>query len=281
MSHPSSIPRERILGHPVDAIGRRGAVRAIIDRALTPTPGAYVCLSNMHTTLLSRDLPSFRAAVEGSFLSLPDGMPLARLLRHRGFGQTEKIPGPDLVPQVVAAGRAVGLRHFLYGWTPAMACAAGRRLAARAPGAEIVGVDAPPFAQADSLDDGETTPLAPAWVDIGGPVREVDWRLEALEAAVAATRPHVLWVGLGAPVQEEWMAMVAGRLDVPVMIGVGRAFNNLAGSARQAPALASKLGLEWLFVMLSEPRRLWRRYVFGIPRFLYLLAQDAVAARTD
>lgn len=262
----------------MDPVGRAQADRAILQRAMDPTPGAYVCLSNAHTTLLSRDLPEFRAAVEGSFLSLPDGMPLARILRRRGHVTTEKVAGPSLMPRVVAAGRDQGLRHFLYGWTVPMADAVAAELVARVPDARIVGTYAPPFAQAHAPEPAAAQALAPAWVDIGGPVRDVEWRLEELEAALRASRPHILWLGLGAPVQEEWMAMVAGRLEVPLMIGVGRAFNNLAGTARPAPPFAADIGLEWLFVMLSEPRRLWRRYLIGNPRFLYLLGREAWAS---
>lgn len=265
--------RGRILGLPVDAVGRAEATDLLIRLALDPRPGAYVCLSNAHTTLLSRDLPAFREAVEGSALSLPDGMPLAWVLRRRGSRDTEKVSGPLLMPRVAAAGRAEGLRHFLYGWTRPLARAAADGLVARVPGAIVAGVDAPPFAEQTSDPDA----LAPPWVDIGGPVREVDWRLGGLEATLREARPHIVWVGLGAPVQEEWMAMVSQRLDVPVMVGVGRAFNNLAGTARPAPPFAARVGLEWFFVMLSEPRRLWRRYLIGNPRFLFLLAREAVS----
>ena len=95
MNHPQPLFRERILGHPVDAVSRAQAIGAIVDRALDPTPGAYVCLSNAHTTLLSRDERAFRAAAEGSFLSLPDGMPLAWILRRRGYEATEKVSLPE------------------------------------------------------------------------------------------------------------------------------------------------------------------------------------------
>jgi N-acetylglucosaminyldiphosphoundecaprenol N-acetyl-beta-D-mannosaminyltransferase len=279
MTPSPTIERERILGLPVDPVGQQSATLAIVRRALDPAPGAYVCLSNAHTTLLSRDLPRFRAAVEGSFLSLPDGMPLAWTLRRRGHRSTQKVAGPTLMPRVVAAGREKGLRHFLYGWTVPMAQAAADALVAGAPGARIVGVHAPPFAGPQVHRPDGSRPLAPSWVDIGGAVRDVDWHLEELELAVRAARPHILWVGLGAPVQEEWMAMVAGRLQVPLMIGVGRAFNNLAGTARPAPPFAARIGLEWFFVMMSEPRRLWRRYLIGNPRFLYLLGREALFSR--
>ncbi len=273
------VEREWILGLPVDAVGKAEATEAVLDRACDPTPGAYVCLSNAHTTLLSRDIPSFRAAVAGSYLSLPDGMPLAWILRRRGHASTEKVAGPSFMPRVVAAGRDVALRHFLYGWTTRLTQTVADELVVRAPGAQIVGVQAPPFGDAQPTSGDGPRGLAPAWVDVGGPVRDADWQLDALEASIRATRPHILWVGLGAPVQEEWMAMAARRLEVPVMIGVGRAFNNLAGVSRPAPSFAARLGLEWFFVMLSEPGRLWRRYLIGNPRFLFLLARDALEGR--
>ncbi len=273
-----SVERERILGHPVDALGREVAIEAILELAVEPRPGAYVCLSNAHTTLLSREHPSFRVAVEGSALSVPDGVPLVWILRRRGHLATEKLTGPVLMPSVVSASTSLGLRHLLYGWTTPMTRAVADGLARRVPGAQIVGALAPPFADRLS-SDGRSDALAPAWIDIGGPVTDVDWQVEELESAIRRTRPHILWLGLGAPVQEEWMAMMAGRLHVPLMIGVGRTFNNLAGMAKEAPAFSRDIGLEWLFVMMSEPGRLWRRYLIGNPRFLYLLCREALTSR--
>ena len=94
-----------------------------------------------------------------------------------------------------------------------------------------------------------------------------------------AVRPHIMWVGLGAPKQELWMASVAGSLDVPIMIGVGAAFDFLAGTKRAAPRVMSRLGLEWLFRLASEPTRLWRRYLVGNSTFLWLLARERLAGR--
>lgn len=271
------IATRSVLGHRVDAIDTEEAIESIIERALTHSPGAYVCLSNAHTTLLSRDLPAYRAAVAKAFLSLPDGWPLAAILRRRGDPATEKVSGPNLLPLVTARGVGFGLRHFMYGWTEELARAAADGLIQRVPGAQIVGVGAPPFASEMKWDSDSG--LAPAWVDIGGSVRDVDWRLPSLLDALRATRPHIIWVGLGAPVQEEFMAMTAAQLGVPLMVGVGRTFNYLAGTAPQAPAIVDRIHLEWLFILSSEPRRLWKRYLIGIPRFTYLLSADAFARR--
>jgi N-acetylglucosaminyldiphosphoundecaprenol N-acetyl-beta-D-mannosaminyltransferase len=162
------------------------------------------------------------------------------------------VTGIELVPMVATAGRKYGLRHFFYGGGPSVAEAAGRRLSQLVPGAKIVGALSPPF----------------------GPIG--DRELHDLEAAVAETRPDLLWVGLGAPKQELLMARSAGRLQVPVIVGVGAAFDFLAGTKRPAPGWMRHGGLEWLFRLASEPRRLWRRYAIGNTLFAYLLAREAL-----
>lgn len=228
------------------------AARAVVERALERTPGSYVCLTNVHTTVESQRVEGLRSAVEGAFLSVPDGKPLAWILRRRGHRSAQQIRGAELMPLVAAAGREAALRHFIYGGPPGVAEAAGRALTDQVPGAQVVGTASPLFA----------------------PIER--WPLEGLQAQLRDTRPHVLWLGLGAPKQEMWMARVAGRLDVPVMIGVGAALDFLAGSKRAAPRFLIGMGLEWLFRLATEPRRLWRRYLIGNTRFLYLLAREAL-----
>ena len=236
--------------------------------------------------MLSQRSPQLRAAVDGAYISTPDGMPLVWILRRRGYSATEKLTGADLMPRLAKAGRERGLRHFLYGWTNRMSQAAGRGLVGAVPGSLVVGTHCPPFAAAqdpgpDDLDaaGSDGRPLAPPWVSIGGSVSQAHWHIEKLQARLEETRPHILWVGLGSPLQEEWMAMVAGRLSVPVMIGVGRAFNYSAGALRRCPEWMINTGLEWLYVFLAEPRRLWKRYILGNAHFSYLITRDAIARR--
>jgi N-acetylglucosaminyldiphosphoundecaprenol N-acetyl-beta-D-mannosaminyltransferase len=278
--------REHILAHPVNALANSEVLELIIERALEGTPGAYVCLTNVATTMLSQRSPQLRASVEGAYISTPDGMPLVWILRRRGYSATEKLTGADLMPLLAKAGLGVGLRHFLYGWTNRLSQAAGRGLIDAVPGTLLVGTYCPPFAAAqdpgaDNLDQcgSEVRPLAPPWVSIGGSVTQVDWELEKLQARLEETRPHILWVGLGSPLQEEWMMMVAGRLNVPVMIGVGRAFNYTAGTLRRCPKWMINTGLEWLYTFLAEPRRLWKRYLLGNAHFLQLITRDAIVRK--
>ena len=247
---------ERILGHRVDPVSKAHAADAVIQRAISGESGAYVCLTNVHTTVESQRSAALRTAADGAFLSVPDGMPLAWILRRRGHMDTEKVTGIEYVPLVASRGLEVGLRHFFYGGAPGVAVRAGLRLADMVPGAQIVGAASPPFADTH-----------------GG------WATEDLQRELRRTKPHILWVGLGAPKQELWMAEVAGTLNVPVMIGVGAAFDYLAGTKRAAPRMLRHIGLEWLFRLAVEPRRLWRRYAVGNALFLRLLVRDALQRR--
>jgi N-acetylglucosaminyldiphosphoundecaprenol N-acetyl-beta-D-mannosaminyltransferase len=194
--------------------------------------------------------------VDGCFLSVPDGMPLTWILRRRGHVDTEKVTGIEFIPLVGSTGLDVGLRHFFYGGAPGVAVQAGLRLENLVPAAHVVGAASPPFAETH-----------------GG------WAVGDLERELRRTRPHVLWVGLGAPKQELWMAHVAGTLSVPVMVGVGAAFDYLAGTKRAAPTFLRHIGLEWAFRLAVEPRRLWRRYVLGNTRFAWMLARDSLFSK--
>jgi N-acetylglucosaminyldiphosphoundecaprenol N-acetyl-beta-D-mannosaminyltransferase len=240
---------ERILGHPVHPVSKAQAVEAVMRR-VGGQPGAYVCLTNAHTTVESQRSPALRAAVEDAYLSVPDGMPLAWILRRRGHVQTEKVTGIEYIPLVASRGLDEGLRHFFYGGAPGVALRAGVRLEGLVPGVQVVGSGSPPFAKAHG------------------------WATDDLEQELRRTRPHILWVGLGAPKQELWMARMAGELRVPVMVGVGAAFDYLASTKPAAPALLRHAGFEWLFRLAVEPRRLWRRYLIGNSTFLWLVARE-------
>jgi len=244
-----SIEVEHILGHPVHPVSKAQAVEAVVRRA-GGQPGAYVCLTNTHTTVESQGSPALRAAVEDAYLSVPDGMPLAWILRRRGHPRTEKVTGIEYIPLVAWRGLDVGLRHFFYGGAPGVAVRAASHLEELVPGVQVVGVGSPPFAETHG------------------------WATDDLEEELHRTKPHVLWVGLGAPKQELWMARMAGELGIPVMIGVGAAFDYLAGTKPAAPAFLRHAGFEWLFRLAVEPRRLWRRYLIGNTTFLWLLARE-------
>ena len=244
---------ERILGLAVHPVNKVRAVEAAVKRALDPEPGAYVCLTNVHTTVESQHSAVLREAVDKAFLSVPDGMPLVWILKRRGHGRTEQVAGIEYVPMVARAGLEPGLRHFFYGGAPGIAGRAGRRLEQLVPGVQIVGSASPPF-----------TPTG-------------QWPVDDLHRELRRTKPHILWVGLGAPKQELWMSRMAGQLEVPVMVGVGAVFDYLAGTKPAAPTILRRVGLDWLFRLAVEPRRLWRRYLLGNSSFVWLLARERFA----
>ena len=145
---------ERVLGHRVDPVSKARAADAVVERALAGDPGAYVCLTNVHTTVESQRSPALRTAVDGAFLSVPDGMPLAWILRRRGHPQTEKVTGIEYIPLVASRGLGVGLRHFFYGGAPGVAVRAGLHLEELVPGVQVVGSGSPPFAETHGWANG-------------------------------------------------------------------------------------------------------------------------------
>ena len=244
---------ERVLGHRVDPVTKAGAAEAVVERALGGEPGAYVCLTNVHTTVESRRSAALRAAVDGAYLSVPDGISLAWILRRRGHIETEKVTGIEFISGVASTGLDRGVRHFFYGGAPGVAVRAGLRLEELVPGVNIVGAASPPFADAQ-----------------GG------WPVEELEHELRRTRPHVLWIGLGAPKQELLMAELAERVDVPVMVGVGSAFDYLAGAKAASPGPSRHIGLEWLFRLAVGPGRLRPRHLGPNWVFLWLLFRETL-----
>jgi len=245
---------ERILGHRVDPVSKALAADSVVERALAGVPGAYVCLTNVHTTVESQHSPALRKAVDDAFLSVPDGMPLTWILRRRGHSETEKVTGIEYIPLVASRGLDRGLRHYFYGGAPGVAVRAGRRLEDLVPSVQVVGAASPPFAETHG----------------GGATEE-------LERELRRTEPHIMWVGLGAPKQDLWMAHIAHTLGVPVLIGVGAAFDYLAGAKPSAPDFLRHVGLEWLFRLAVEPRRLWRRYLIGNSTFVYLVVRERLS----
>lgn len=244
---PWERPRAPVLGIGVSAITFRDAVQAI-DAFVTSRRPHYVCVSGAHGVIECRSDPQLQAIHNRADLVTPDGMPLVWMSRLLGHGPVERVYGPDLMREITRLSPSRGYRHFYYGGAPGVAEALTESLTAQHPGLTVVGTHCPPF-----------RPLTP----------EED---DAVVAAINAAAPDIVWVGLSTPKQERWMAAHLGRIEAPVMIGVGAAFDFLAGTKRQAPAWMQKRGLEWLFRATTEPKRLMGRYLRIVPLFLGLAA---------
>ena len=209
-------------------------------------------LTGAHGVVEMQSDDELRAINNAAGLTTPDGMPVVWVRRRAGFRRIEKVYAPDIMDRVFAAGAAAGWRSFLYGGKEGVAERLAAVLRERFAGSDIVGTHCPPF-----------RPLTAAEED-------------ALVAEIDASGADIVWVGLGCPKQERWMARFRPRLRAPVLIGVGAGFDFLTGEARRAPRWVQLSGFEWLYRLVSEPKRLWPRYSRVVPRFLLLAARELV-----
>jgi N-acetylglucosaminyldiphosphoundecaprenol N-acetyl-beta-D-mannosaminyltransferase len=241
--------RISILSVPVHLVTMNQAVSVIVQRALTGE-AQFVCMRDVHGIMLAQKDPSFLAVHRAAGLVLPDGMPLVWTARARGHRDIERVPGTDLMDALCAASVPLQLRHYFYGGKPGTAEALSTTMAARYKGLIVAGTSTPPFG--DIPADEER-----AFVD-----------------AINAARPHIVWVGLSTPLQEHWMHAHVREIRGATLIGVGAAFDFQTGAVKRAPLWMQRNGLEWLHRLISEPRRLWRRYLVMAPHFLFLLAKQ-------
>lgn len=226
-----------------------------IDRWIERRECHYVCVTGVHGVMESQRDEALRDIHNNAGLVTPDGMPLVWLSRLRGLKHVERVYGPDLMLACCARSLVKGHTHFFYGGPPGIAEQLASRLCEQFPGLAVAGWYSPPFHRLNPSEDEEI-------------VRRID------EAA-----PDIVWVGLSTPKQERWMHDHLGRLKAPAMIGVGAAFDFVSGTKRQAPAWMRRNGLEWLFRLASEPRRLWRRYLVNNPLFVWEVLLQTVGAR--
>ncbi len=243
----------QILGVRVDAIDYKNATARILRWARRGR-SCYVCCACVHSIMVAHDSSEYRAFMQEADLVAADGMPLVWLLRCLGVSDATRVCGPDLMPTVLEAAATVGVQVGFYGATASVL----RRLTDRAkhlfPGLRIAYAESPPFRPLTSEEDAE------------------------IVRAIVSSGVQILFVGLGTPKQDRWMNMHRGRVPA-VMLGVGAAFDFFAGSKPHAPRWMQRAGLEWLFRLATEPRRLWRRNVFHNPRFIVLAISQLLRER--
>lgn len=247
--------RVDILGVGVSALTMPLAT-ATMQRWIAGGERHYVCITGVHGVMESQRDPALMAIHNGAGMVTPDGMPLVWMARRLGHPEVERVYGPDLMRAMCGLSAARGYRNFLYGSRPRTLAALAAAITAAHPGLPLAGSLSPPFRA-----------LSPA-------------EEEAEIAAINAARPDIVWVGLSTPKQERWMARNRDRLEAAVLVGVGAAFDFLAGEKPQAPRWMQRHGLEWAFRMASEPRRLAGRYLRNNPAFAWrAMRQLAAAAR--
>jgi N-acetylglucosaminyldiphosphoundecaprenol N-acetyl-beta-D-mannosaminyltransferase len=238
-----NIQRINILGVAVSGLNLGTAVAAIAEAAAARRKG-YICVTGVHGVMEAQGDPAFREILNRAFLNTPDGMPLVWLGRLLVEKTMSRVYGPDLMLDVFDWSRKSGCRHFFYGGQPGVPEELKQRLEERFPGVDICGCYSPPFRPLNEQEEKD------------------------LQEKIAALRPDIIWVGLSTPKQEKFMSAYLPKLDTALMIGVGAAFDFHAGRARQAPRWIQRSGFEWLYRMIQEPRRLWKRYMRNNPLFL-------------
>jgi N-acetylglucosaminyldiphosphoundecaprenol N-acetyl-beta-D-mannosaminyltransferase len=254
---PQGARRVTLAGVRIDPCNMAEAVEAIVARAAAGGPPGYVVTPNAQHLVLLQDDAEFRRIYAGAMLSVADGMPLVWASRWLGTPLPQRVNGTDLFVALCARAADMGLRIFLFGGRPGAADAAAEELRRRFPGLIIAGSCCPPFGF-------ESDPA----------------ELARLDQVLREARPDLLFVGLGAPKQERWIAGHAAPLGVPVALGIGVSFEFVGGLVRRAPGWMQRAGLEWFYRLLAEPRRLWRRYTAGNARFLCLVARQWWSHRT-
>lgn len=239
----------RILGVNIAITNMQDTVKLIVEQ-IHELRGEFICLSNVHTTVMSQKDEEYRKVQNSAFLALPDGSPLSLVQRLRGYRMAEQVAGPDLMPALWKATEHTELSHYFYGSTKETIEALEKKLKKDYPGLKIAGMEAPPFRPLTEEEDAQAV------------------------ARINESGADIVWVGLGAPKQEKWMYEHRDRVNA-LMLGVGAGFDFHAGTVKRAPAWMRNHYLEWLYRLIQDPKRLWKRYVQTNGKFLLLSIKDA------
>lgn len=243
-ANPPLLSRANVLGVGINATNI-GAATLLSDTLIRQNRRAYVCTADVHTIIEAQSDPYLREVLNASFMTVPDGMPLVWAARMQGFRQIQRVYGPDFMLALCRFGVPRGYRHFFCGGKPGVVGKLSTNLVAEIPGLQVVGTYTPPYRALNPAEEAE------------------------LAGRIAISRPNVVWVGLGSPKQDRFLAQYCGRFETNLMVGVGAAFDFHAGVVKEAPRWMHKTGLQWIYRFVQEPRRLWKRYCISVPSFLW------------
>jgi N-acetylglucosaminyldiphosphoundecaprenol N-acetyl-beta-D-mannosaminyltransferase len=247
--------RFRVLGVPVDGVQIPGVISQIEEWIAVRAKCHFVAVTGMHGVTEAQHDMEFKKILNSADMVVPDGMPLIWVANFQGYRLKRRVYGPELMLRFLQGTAAKSYRHFLYGGEADVPDRLAENLRRRFPGVVIAGSYSPPFRSLTAKED------------------------EEIVAMINASAADVLWVGLSTPKQERWMFEHRNRLNVPVLVGVGAAFDIHAGKKMQAPLWMQEHGLEWGFRLIQEPKRLWRRYLIYGSRFLFWIALEQLGLR--
>lgn len=211
--------------------------------------GEYICLSNVHTTVMAESDAEYRKVQNAAFLALPDGSPLSFVQRLRGYKNARQVAGPDLMPVLWEKAENTDIAHYFYGGSQKTIEDLGKKLKDRYPNLKIAGLESPPFRPLTEEEDEEA-------------VKRIN-----------ESGASIVWVGLGAPKQEKWMYEHKGKINA-LMLGVGAGFDFHARNVKRAPEWMRKHYLEWLYRLVQDPKRLWKRYLVTNVKFVFLIIKS-------
>ena len=239
----SRIPTCNIMGVNIAAINMEWLLE-FTDKNIRDLSGDYMCVSNVHTTVTSYEDADYRAVQNGGIMAIPDGGPLSSVGRKRGYEKMERTTGPSYMGEILKISAEKGYRHYFYGSTEETLEKLYNTLTENYQGVQIAGMYSPPFRP--------TTPEEDA----------------AVVKRINETKPDFVWVGLGAPKQEKWMAAHQGVVE-GFMVGVGAGFDYFAGNIERAPEWMQKCNLEWVYRLMQDPKRLFKRYLVTNTKFIW------------
>ena len=247
-------PHADVLGVKVSAVNLDQAV-VLADRWIAAGKPGYICVTCVHGVMEAQTDSRLRRVLNGAVVNTPDGMPMTWVGRLQGFKEMDRVFGPDLMLAVCRLSVERGYRNFLLGGKPGVAQCLAERLVSAYPGLIIAGTFTPPFGALSPEQEQE------------------------MLTAVRNAEPHIVWVGLGAPKQEWFMAQWSDRFEVPLLVGVGAAFDYHTGALRDSPRWVKRAGLQWLHRLIQEPRRLWLRYLRTNPAFVWHIVRQFAGLR--
>lgn len=236
------------------AITNMEDMKNLIANHIDELKGQFICLSNVHTTVMAYEDAEYRKIQNSAFVALPDGSPLSFVQRFRGYKDATQVAGPDLMPEIWSVTEHTEISHYFYGSSEETIAALRKRLEKDFPNMKIAGMESPPYRPLTPEEDAEA-------------VKRIN-----------ESGADIVWVGLGAPKQERWMYEHRDRVNA-LMLGVGAGFDFHAGTVKRAPMWVRKLYLEWLYRLTQDPKRLWKRYVETNAKFLYLTMLNAYSKK--
>lgn len=231
-----------ILGVNVSCVDMKSTINYVTDN-IKKMKGKYICVSNVHTTIMSYENEKYRNVQNSATMVLPDGKPLSLVAKKRGY-EIERVTGPDFMEEIFKISGEKKLKHFFYGSTQKTLDILKRKLKEQYPEMDIVGMYSPPFRELTEQEN-----------------------MEIIEK-INSTSPDFIWVGLGAPKQENWMFEHKNKVN-GLMVGVGAGFDYHAGNIKRAPKWMQKCSLEWLYRLLQDPKRLFYRYLKTNFKFIW------------